>query len=71
MAVRQLLVSLLACLPCYLLMSNATLQYFFFSFPEMNLIVLALILLIGVYTGYRLTELKRFRPLVLPCSEKF
>ena len=30
-----------------------------------------LILLIGVYTGYRLTELKRFRPLVLPCSEKF
>ena len=52
-------------------MSNATLQYFFFSFPEMNLIVLALILLIGVYTGYRLTELKRFRPLVLPCSEKF
>ena len=70
-AVRQLLVSLLACLPCYLLMSNATLQCFFFSFPEMNLIVLALILLIGVYTGYRLTELKRFRPLVLPCSEKF
>ncbi len=69
-AIRQLLISLLACLPCYFLMSNATLQYFFFSFPEMNLVVLAVILLIGVYTGYRLSELKRFRPLVLPCSDK-
>lgn len=70
-AVRQLLVSLLACLPCYFLMNNATLQYFFFSFPEMNLAVLAVILLIGVYTGYRLSELKRFQSLVLPCSDKF
>ncbi len=70
-ALRQLVVSLLACLPCYWLMGSQTLQYFFFSFPEMNLIVLAVILLIGVYTGYRLSELKRFQPLVLSCSDKF
>ncbi len=70
-ALRQLVVSLLASLPCYWLMGSQTLQYFFFSFPEMNLIVLAVILLIGVYTGYRLSELKRFQPLVMPCSDKF
>ena len=70
-ALRQLAVSLLASLPCYWLMNSQTLQYFFFSFPEMNLVVLAVILLIGVYTGYRLSELKRFQPLVMPCSDKF
>lgn len=59
-AMRQLAVSLLASLPCWFLITNQTLQYFFFSFPEINLFILAVILLIGVYTGYRLTELKRF-----------
>jgi hypothetical protein len=32
-----------------------------FVFPESLLIVLALTLLIGRYTGYRVTELFRFR----------
>lgn len=32
-----------------------------FNFPELNLIPLALILLLGQYAGYRLSELWRFR----------
>lgn len=34
-----------------------------FTFPELNLIVVALLLLVGRYTGFRLTELVRFRAL--------
>jgi len=34
-----------------------------FMFPELLLIVLAITLALGRYTGYRLTELKRFRAL--------
>lgn len=68
---RQLAVSLTACIPCYFLLNSAYLQYLFFSFQEFNLIILALILLLGTYTGYRLTELKRFKSLVTPCSDRF
>ncbi|HEY5642361.1 MAG TPA: 7TM domain-containing protein, partial [Woeseiaceae bacterium] len=40
------------------------LEHLIFTFPELLLVVLALVLLAGRYTGYRLTELKRFRGLV-------
>ena len=66
---RQLAVSLAACIPCYFILNNDYLQYLFFTFQEFNLVILALILLIGTYTGYRLTELKRFKPLVSSCSD--
>ena len=45
----------------YLLMTNATLSHLFFVFPELLLCMLAITLLFGRYTGYRLTELWRFR----------
>lgn len=45
----------------YLLMTNATLSHLFFVFPELLLCMLAVTLLFGRYTGYRLTELWRFR----------
>jgi len=32
-----------------------------FNFPEVHLIILALILLTGQYTGYKVSELYRFR----------
>jgi len=38
----------------------------FLSFPELQLLVAAALLLIGRYSGYRLTELVRFRDLALP-----
>jgi hypothetical protein len=56
--------SLLVATAAYLLMSNALVAHLTFNFPELLLVQLALILLIGQYTGYRLTELKRFTPLV-------
>ena len=35
-----------------------------FNFPELNLVALALIMLMGQYTGYKLSELRRFRAMV-------
>lgn len=45
----------------YLLMENSLLQHLSFNFPELNLVLLALILAMGQYTGYKLSELRRFR----------
>jgi len=45
----------------YLAMDNSLVGHLSFNFPELNLIVLALIMLMGRYTGYRLLELYRFR----------
>jgi len=45
----------------FLLMSNDTMEHMIFVFPEILLILLAAMLLLGRYTGYRLTELWRFR----------
>ena len=45
----------------YLVMSNDAMSHLIFVFPETLLIILAATLLLGRYTGYRLTELWRFR----------
>ena len=45
----------------YLCMSSLYLEHLVFVFPELLLVVLAMTLLLGRYTGYRLTELWRFR----------
>lgn len=45
----------------YLLMTNPILNHLFFVFPELLFCLLAVTLLLGRYTGYRLTELWRFR----------
>jgi hypothetical protein len=48
----------------YLAMSNTLVQHWVFNFLGIHLVILALVLVMGQYTGYRLTELKRFKPLV-------
>ena len=48
----------------YLSMSIRLVEYLAFSFPELLLVVLAVTLLLGHYTGYRLSELRRFAPMV-------
>lgn len=53
--------SLLVAALGYLCMSSQYLEHLIFVFPELLLIILALTLLLGRYTGYRLTELWRFR----------
>ena len=35
-----------------------------YVFNELNLVILFTVMLLGTYTGYRLTELKRFAPII-------
>lgn len=62
-ALKQAGGSLIVATLCYLLMRVQVIEYWFFAFPELLLVLLALTLLLGRYTGYRLTEIKRFRVL--------
>jgi hypothetical protein len=55
--------SLITAIGCYFVMGSTVLQYLIFTFPEFLLIVLAVILMLGQYTGYRLSELQRFGPM--------
>lgn len=48
---------------CYLVMNLRVVEHLAFVFPELLLVVLAVALLLGRYTGYRLSELRRFRVL--------
>ena len=47
----------------YLLMQIRYLEHLFFTFPELLLILLAVVLILGRYSGFRLLELRRFRHL--------
>ena len=47
----------------YVAMGIQWLEHLVFTFPELLLIVLAMTVLLGRYTGYRLLELTRFRAL--------
>ena len=58
--------SLIAAVICYWAMSIEPLQYLVFAFPELLLVLLAIILWFGQYRGYRLLELKRFKVLARP-----
>ena len=62
-AIRAGLGSLLIAIVAYLAMGIAWVEHIVFTFPETLLAVLALVLLAGRYTGYRLLELRRFRAL--------
>lgn len=62
-AIKQGLGSLLVAAICYLVMGIGVVEHLLFVFPELLLVVLAATLLLGRYTGYRLTELMRFREL--------
>ena len=55
--------SLLTASLAYLLMSNDTIADTIFLFPEILLILLAIIIAIGSYSGYRLSDLRRFEPM--------
>ncbi|TGD73351.1 hypothetical protein E4634_09965 [Mangrovimicrobium sediminis] len=55
--------SLLVAVLAYLAMSNSLVSHLTFNFPEIMLSLLGIILLLGKYTGYRLSELYRFRAL--------
>lgn len=53
--------SLMVAVLAYLAMTNNYIEHITFNFPELYFVVLALIIALGKYTGYRLLELRRFR----------
>ncbi len=62
-AIREGFGSLMMAALAFLVMSMDVLAYWVTVFPEVNLIVLGIIVASGRYTGYRMTELVRFRQL--------
>ena len=62
-AMKEGLGTLVAAAAIYVVMIMPEVRYFVLVFPETLLVLLAGILLLGRYTGYRLTELTRFRAL--------
>jgi hypothetical protein len=69
-AFKQGFGSLAVAVLAFLLMNYDLAQHLMYVFPELLLVVLALCLLIGSYTGYRLNELFRFRDLAEDSVEK-
>jgi len=55
--------SLIVAVLAYLVMRAPLAEHISFNFPELHLVVLGVILLLGQYTGYKLTELRRFAPM--------
>jgi 7 transmembrane helices usually fused to an inactive transglutaminase/Inactive transglutaminase fused to 7 transmembrane helices len=53
--------SLLVAILCYLVMTNRYIEHWMFNFPELLMVLLGLIIILGHYTGYRVSELTRFR----------
>jgi hypothetical protein len=60
-ALYQVAGSLVAAVAAYGMMKIDVLQYWVEFFPEILLVLLAIVLLLGRYTGYRLFELFRFK----------
>jgi len=56
--------SLIVAIIAYFAMTDKTLSFITFNFPEVLLIVLGLTILCGRYSGYRLSELYRFKTMV-------
>ncbi|MGD8514250.1 MAG: inactive transglutaminase family protein [Granulosicoccaceae bacterium] len=60
-AIQQGAGSLVVAAIAFLVMSNSYVVHIIFVFPELLLVVLAMTLLLGRYTGYRMSELVRFK----------
>ena len=54
--------SLFVAVLAYLLMDAPLARHLTFNFPELHLVTFGLILLMGQYTGYKLSEMRRFNP---------
>ena len=62
-ATREIIYSMITAIATYFVISNEYIRHITFAFSEINLVILFIVMLLGTYTGYRLTELKRFTPL--------
>lgn len=61
---RELFNSILVGIIVYFVICNDYIRHIMFVFNEFNIVILFIVMLLGTYTGYRLTELKRFAPLI-------
>lgn len=57
--------SLFVAVCAFVAMDSALIRHLTFNFIGLQLIILSLVLLMGNYTGFRLSELKRFKPLAV------
>lgn len=64
-ASKEVFNSLVVAIITYFAISNEYVRHIVFAFNELNLVILFIVMLLGTYTGYRLTELKRFSPLAI------
>ncbi len=62
-AIKQGLGSLVVASIAYLAMTNSQVEYLMYQFPELLLVLMGLCVLMGRYTGLRLSEYWRFREL--------
>jgi transglutaminase-like putative cysteine protease len=62
-AVRRSLYSTLIAVIIYPVLRSSLAEHLMFGFPELVIVIMGLLVMMGGYTGYRLTELYRFRSL--------
>lgn len=63
-AIKEMFWTMITAIATYFVIASETIRHFMFAFNEVNLVILFVVMLLGTYTGYRLTELKRFYPLI-------
>jgi hypothetical protein len=63
-ACHEIFNSLVAAVITYFIISNEQIRHIMYVFNELNIVILFIVMLLGTYTGYRLTELKRFAPII-------
>ncbi|MBP5352873.1 MAG: UUP1 family membrane protein [Alphaproteobacteria bacterium] len=63
-ATKQIVNTVFVAIITYFVISSEYIRHIMFAFNEWNLVILLIVMLLGTYTGYRLTELKRFAPLI-------
>ena len=63
-AAKQIVNSLFVAIFTYAVVNSEYIRHIMFAFNEWNIVILFIVMLLGTYTGYRLTELKRFAPLI-------
>ena len=68
--VKQNITTLIVAVFTYWVISSQQIRYIMYVFNELNICILFLVMLIGTYTGYRLTELIRFKPLAIDLPQK-
>ena len=62
--------SLIVAVIAYLMMDNYMIRHWAFNFLGVHALIMAAVLLMGQYTGYRLLELRRFKPMAEYYGEK-